>query len=292
MRSVVVAAIQTSFVDDMSVNHDRVERLIRQAAAQGANVVVPPELFSSVYFCKEELAQNFERAEDASDSVTVNRFARLARELNIVIPISFFERAGRSFFNSVALADATGEVMGVYRKSHIPDGPGYEEKYYFSPGDTGFRVFRTAHGVIGVGICWDQWFPECARAMALLGADILCYPTAIGSEPQDPTLDTAGHWRRVMQGHAGANMVPVVASNRCGLEKSTNTETVFYGTSFVADETGAIVADADRVTECVLVASFDLDAIAQARTAYGLFRDRRTDLYGPLLTLDGSHRRS
>jgi N-carbamoylputrescine amidase len=220
----------------------------------------------------------------------VRRFSALANELGVVLPISFFERAGRSFFNSVAVADSDGRVLGCYRKSHVPDGPGYEEKFYFSPGDTGFRVFSTAVGEVGVGICWDQWFPECARAMALLGAEVLCYPTAIGSEPQDPTLDSSAHWQRVMQGHAAANMVPVVASNRIGHEVGEPTEITFYGTSFITDATGAKVAEADRASASVLTANFDLDELAAARSSFGLFRDRRPDLYGPVLTLDGHHR--
>jgi N-carbamoylputrescine amidase len=291
MRNLTVAAIQTYFVDERSENLDRVERLIRGAAIAGARLIVPSELFASTYFCKDELAKHFALAESAEESEVVGRFAALAGELGVVIPISFFERAGQSFFNSVAVADIDGTVLGVYRKSHIPDGPGYEEKYYFSPGDTGFRVFETAVGSVGVGICWDQWFPECARAMVLGGAEILCYPTAIGSEPQDPTFDTRAHWQRVMQGHAAANMVPVVAANRVGREVGEPTVTTFYGSSFIADETGEIVVEADRSEERVLVTAFDLDRVAEARRSYGLFRDRRPDLYGSLMTLDGGRQR-
>ena len=288
MRTVTAAALQCSFVEERAINLDRVESLVRQAAALGATLVLPPELFGSPYFCKDERAANFDRAESLKESVVVARFAALAGELGVVIPISFFERAGRSYFNAVAVADATGEVLGLYRKSHIPDGPGYEEKYYFSPGDTGFRVFETAVGVLGVGICWDQWFPESARVMSLLGAEILCFPTAIGSEPQDASLDTRGHWRRVMQGHAGANMTPLVAANRVGREVGDPVVTTFYGTSFIADETGDLVASAHDEDGVVLTATFDLDAISAARDGFGLFRDRRPDLYGALLTLDGT----
>jgi N-carbamoylputrescine amidase len=290
VRELTVAAIQISFTEDRAQNLDRVEERVREAAGRGARLVLPSELFSSVYFCKDERAENFELAEEADSSPTVARFAALANELGVVIPISFFERAGQSYFNSVALADADGRVLGVYRKSHIPDGPGYEEKYYFSPGDTGFRVFESAVGTLGVAICWDQWFPECARAMALLGAEVLCYPTAIGTEPQDPDLDTAGHWQRVMQGHAAANMVPVLAANRVGREVGQPTVTTFYGSSFVCDGTGEMVATATREEEAVLTATLDLAAAAAARRAYGLFRDRRPDLYSALLTFDGVRR--
>ncbi len=286
MRSVTLAALQTSFGHDRAANLDNVEKMVR-VAARSAQLVLPSELFASVYFCKDERSKFFEWAEELDTSSVVSRFSALAKELGVVIPISFFERAGRSYFNSVAVADSDGSIRGLYRKSHIPDGPGYEEKYYFSPGDTGFRVFETAAGVVGIGICWDQWFPECARSLALLGAEVICYPTAIGTEPQDPTLDTSGHWRRVMLGHAAANMVPVVAANRVGHEVGDPTETTFYGTSFIADHTGAILADAGRSDEAIVTATVDLDAIAQARTEYGLFRDRRPDLYGPLLTRDG-----
>jgi len=290
VRQVTVAALQTGFGAERAANLDEVESMVRGAAASGATLVLPPELFASLYFCKDEWAQHFELAEEAASSSIVARFSALAGELGVVIPISFFERAGQSYFNSVAIADVDGRVLGVYRKSHIPDGPGYEEKYYFSPGDTGFRVFETAIGTVGVGICWDQWFPECARAMALLGAEVLLYPTAIGDEPQDRELDTSGHWRRVMQGHAAANMVPVVAANRVGHEVGVAIETTFYGSSFITDGTGEIVAQADNVERAILGATFDLDELAQARRSYGLFRDRRPELYGTLLTYDG-HRR-
>lgn len=213
--------------------------------------------------------------------------SRLAAELGVVLPVSFFERANTAYFNSLAVIDADGQVLGIYRKSHIPDGPGYQEKYYFNPGDTGFRSWSTRVGRIGVGICWDQWFPEAARAMVLTGAEILLYPSAIGSEPQDPTLDSREHWQRVMQGHAAANMVPVVAANRIGTEVGRSCTVTFYGSSFLTDARGAMLAVAGTEEEAVLVASYDLDRIARERAAWGLFRDRRPDLYLPLLTLDG-----
>jgi len=290
MHELTVAATQAACSTQLGQNLDRAEADVRAAAAAGAQMVVLQELFATPYFCIDERAEHFDLAEPLERSGVVRRFAALAGELGVVLPISFFERAGNAYFNSVAVADADGQVLGCYRKSHIPDGPGYEEKYYFSPGDTGFMVFDTAWCTLGVGICWDQWFPECARAMALLGADLLCYPTAIGSEPQDPTLDTSGHWRRTMQGHAAANMVPLVASNRIGTEEGLVAPTTFYGTSFIADHTGQVVAEAGRAEPAVLTATFDLEAIAAARASYGLFRDRRPELYTPLLSLDGQHR--
>ena len=217
----------------------------------------------------------------------IARFSQLARELGVVLPISFFERANNAHYNSLAMIDADGAILGCYRKSHIPDGPGYQEKFYFNPGDTGFMVFDTHFGRMGTAICWDQWFPEAARAMALQGAEVLFYPTAIGSEPQDPTLDSRGHWQRVMQGHAGANLMPVVAANRIGHEAGQSCAITFYGSSFVADNTGAKVAEAGRDDEAVLVASFDRERLRSQRAAWGLFRDRRPDLYGPIVTLDG-----
>ena len=289
MSELTVAATQMPCGPNRAENLDRAEALVREAAGRGARLVLLQELFADLYFCKDELPKFFDLAEPFDTSTVVARFADLARELQVVLPISFFERAGRSFFNSVTVADVDGSLTGLYRKSHIPDGPGYEEKYYFTPGDTGFRVFATAVGRVGVGICWDQWFPECARAMALLGADVLCYPTAIGSEPQDPTLDSAAHWRRVMQGHAAANMIPLMASNRVGHEVGEPVETTFYGTSFIADETGHVVADLDRESSGVITATFDLGAVQQARESFGLFRDRRPELYGALSTYDGWH---
>eukprot|EP00873_Tetraselmis_striata_P003796 jgi/Tetstr1/424060/TSEL_014671.t1 len=217
----------------------------------------------------------------------------LAKELGVVIPVSFYERAGQARFNSIAIIDADGRNLGIYRKSHIPQGSGYQEKYYFSPGDTGFRAFDTRFGRIGVGICWDQWFPETARAMALMGAEMLFFPTAIGSELLDPDWDSAAHWQRVMQGHAGANLMPLVAANRIGTEPGrAGTELTFYGSSFITDATGAKLAEADRTSETVLTARFDLDEVAALRAAWGVFRDRRPELYTPLTTLDGTTRRT
>jgi len=287
MRELTVAALQMACETSRAVNLDRMETLIRGCAANGAQLIIPQELFADPYFCKDESVDHFALAEEFSDSTVVRRFSALARELNVVMAISFFERAAQSYFNSLTVADSDGSLRGFYRKSHLPDGPGYQEKYYFSPGDTGFQVFTTAVGAIGVGICWDQWFPECARSMVLQGAEILCYPTAIGSEPNDPTYDTSAHWSRVMQGHAAANMVPVVASNRVGREVGEKTTLTFYGSSFICDATGDLVTVADRESESSLLASFDLDELALARAGFGLFRDRRPDLYAALTTLDG-----
>jgi N-carbamoylputrescine amidase len=249
--------------------------------------VLIPELFEGPYFCKDMDPAHFDRARPIEGHPTVDHFRGVAAALDVVLPISIYERANNATFNTVVMIDADGSVMGTYRKSHIPDGPGYTEKYYFNAGDTGFRVWPTQHGVVGVGICWDQWFPESARCMALLGAEVLCYPTAIGSEPPDPSWDSSGHWQRVMQGHAGANLTPLVASNRVGHEVGKTTEITFYGSSFIADATGQKVAEAGRDGEAVLTATFDLDELRRLRSSWGLFRDRRPDLYGPLLTLDG-----
>ncbi len=288
MRTVTVAATQMACTWDIPANIERAERLVRTAAAQGANIVLVQELFETPYFCQDQDARFFDLAKPFADNPLIAHFARLAAELGVVLPVSYFERAGRAHFNSLAVIDADGTVLGNYRKSHIPDGPGYTEKFYFSPGDTGFRVWRTRFGTIGCGICWDQWFPEAARAMALLGAEILFYPTAIGSEPHDPAIDSAAHWQRVMQGHAAANLMPVVASNRVGTEEGRNgTAITFYGSSFIADQTGGKLTEADRGTENVLTATFDLAAIERQRRAWGLFRDRRPELYGPLSSLDG-----
>ncbi len=287
MRELTVAALQMECGPSRADNLDRMERLIRRSAGEGAQLIVPQELFADQYFCQDESPNHFGLAEEFAKSSVVQRFSALARELNVVLPISFFERAGQNFFNSLTVADSDGTLCGLYRKSHIPDGPGYEEKYYFSPGDTGFQVFATSAGAIGAGICWDQWFPECARSMVLRGAEILCYPTAIGSEPRDPSYDSSAHWQRVMQGHAAANMVPVVASNRVGCEVGESTEVTFYGSSFITDGTGAMVVVADRESETAVSATFDLDELDVSRSSFGLFRDRRPDLYGALATLDG-----
>ncbi|MCS6878036.1 MAG: N-carbamoylputrescine amidase [Geminicoccaceae bacterium] len=287
MRRITVATVQMAMGPDRDVNVARAESLVREAAARGADLVLLPELFSIPYFCKDQDPQHFALAAPVEGHPLLARMSRLAKELGIVLPVSFFERSNTAYFNSLAVIDADGQVLGIYRKSHIPDGPGYQEKYYFNPGDTGFRAWTTRVGRIGVGICWDQWFPEAARAMVLMGAEILLYPSAIGSEPQDPTLDSREHWQRVMQGHAAANMVPVVAANRIGTEVGRSCTVTFYGSSFLTDARGAIVAVAGPEEEAVLVASYDLDRLARERAAWGLFRDRRPDLYLPLLTLDG-----
>ena len=281
-----VAAIQCPLGGSRADNLARVEKHIRDAAARGARVILPPELFEGPYFCREEKAQWFSQARALEEDEAVARIRVVARELGVVVPVSFFERAGQVHYNSVAVIDADGSVLGVYRKSHIPDGPGYEEKFYFRPGDTGFRAWTTRHGTVGVGICWDQWFPESARAMMLLGAEILLYPTAIGSEPHEPDLDTRDPWQRAMVGHAVSNIVPVVAANRIGDEDGQT----FYGSSFIADSRGDKVAELGRTDEGAIVASFDLEELARTRAAWGFFRDRRPDLYGVLVTADGHTR--
>jgi N-carbamoylputrescine amidase len=291
MSRVTVAATQFACSWDLPANADKAEALIRKAAAQGAQVVLIQELFEAPYFCITERAEYFRLARPLEGHPLVARFQALARELGVVLPLSFFEKAGQAHFNSVAMIDADGRVLGLYRKSHIPQGPGYEEKYYFSPGDTGFKVWSTAYGRIGVGICWDQWFPEAARAMALMGAEMLLYPTAIGSEPPAPGYDSQPHWEIVMRGHAAANILPVIASNRIGTETAPEgVDVTFYGSSFISDQTGQLVAKASRDGEEVLTATFDLDAIAALRGSWGLFRDRRVDLYGAVQTLDGTRR--
>jgi N-carbamoylputrescine amidase len=287
---VTVAATQMACGWDRAANIANAERLVRDAAARGAQVILIQELFETPYFCKDHLASHFELASSIADNAAIARLSAVAAELGVVLPLSVFERANNAYFNTLVMVDADGAILGRYRKSHIPEGPGYHEKYYFSPGDTGFRVWDTRFGCIGVGVCWDQWFPECARAMALLGAEILLYPTAIGSEPQDPGLDSRWHWQRTMQGHAAANVMPLVAANRIGTERGERCELTFYGHSFIADHTGAVVAQADDCTETVLTATFDLEALRRYRHAWGVFRDRRPDLYGPLLSLAGEPR--
>jgi N-carbamoylputrescine amidase len=274
--------------ENISDNVAKAEHYVREAAAGGSRIILIPELFESEYFCKDLVAEHLKRALPLDENPTITHFQQIAKELNVVLPLSVFERAGNALFNTVVMVDADGSRMGIYRKSHIPDGPGYTEKYFFSPGDTGFRVWNTQHGRVGVGICWDQWFPEAARAMALAGAQCIIYPTAIGSEPPDPSWDSSRHWQRVMQGHAAANIIPVMAANRVGHEKGSTTEITFYGSSFIADYTGEIVAEAGRDTEEVISAEFDVAAIEALRTSWGLFRDRRPDLYGSLLSLDGN----
>jgi len=279
-RKLSVACLQAAFGHDMKANLDNIEALVCDAAAQNAQIILPPELFQDIYFPTRQDPKWFETAYAVGEHPCVRALQTLAGRLGVVIPISFFEKDGPRFYNSVAIADADGEILGVYRKSHIPDGPGYQEKYYFRPGDTGFKAWKTKHGVIGVGICWDQWYPEAARAMVLEGAEILLYPTAIGSEPYDESLDTHGRWQRVMQGHAVANAVPVAAANRIGLEDNDGVTQKYYGHSFIADQTGEITAELGDEAEGVIVTAFDVDDIAAYRADWGFFRDRRTDLYG------------
>jgi N-carbamoylputrescine amidase len=287
MAMLTVAATQMACGQDRRENLERAESLVREAAAAGARIVLLQELFETPYFCKDQRPELFGLAAPAEMHPTIERMCRLAAELEVVLPVSFFERARNVHYNSLALVDADGTVLGVYRKSHIPDGPGYQEKFYFSPGDTGFKAWRTRYGVVGAAICWDQWFPEAARAMVLQGAEVLLYPTAIGSEPPDPGYDSRPHWQRVMQGHAAANMVPVVASNRVGTERGESCEITFYGSSFITDPTGAMVVEAGRTGQAVITASFDLEAARAQRIGWGVFRDRRPDLYRGLLSLDG-----
>jgi N-carbamoylputrescine amidase len=288
MRKVTLAATQFACSWDVRANIDKAKALVRAAAAAGANVVLIQELFETPYFCQDQLVDHFGLAAPLEGNPLIAEMSDLAKELGVVLPVSFFEKAGHAHFNSLAMVDAGGKVLGVYRKSHIPDGPGYQEKYYFTPGDTGFRVWKTKFGVLGAGICWDQWFPESARAMALLGAEVLFYPTAIGTEPPPaPPIDSRDHWRRVMQGHAGANLAPLVASNRIGTEKGQTGEMTFYGSSFIAGPMGEIVSELNRTEEGFVTASFDLDEVAKMRTSWGIFRDRRPDLYGVLRGHDG-----
>ena len=283
-----VAATQFACSWDTPANIAKAEAMVRDAAGQGANIVLLPELFATPYFCQDQTAEYFALAEPFAGNSLIGRFAALARELSVVLPLSFFERAHNAHFNALAMIDADGQVIGHYRKSHIPDGPGYQEKFYFNPGDSGFQAWPTRAGTIGAAVCWDQWFPEAARVMALKGAEILFYPTAIGTEPPPaPPVDSRDHWRRVMQGHAAANYMPLVASNRIGHEKAKTSEITFYGSSFIAGPLGEIVAELPRDAEGVVTASFDLAEIARRRASWGLFRDRRPDLYGPLLTSDG-----
>jgi len=279
-NTVTIAVIQSALNADLTTNVAKISDFVRQAAEQGAQVILPPELFESPYFCREERDRFFDWAHPAENHPTIVHFQKLAKDLHVVIPVSFFERSGQVYYNSLGMIDADGSLLGVYRKSHIPDGPGYEEKFYFRNGDTGFRVWDTAFGKIGVGICWDQWFPECARAMVLMGAEILLYPTAIGSEPEEPNLNTKDPWQRAMIGHAVSNVIPVAAANRIGLEGNQT----FYGHSFIANQRGDKVAELNDTDEGVILASFDLNEVRLNRASFGFFRDRRPDLYQMLLS--------
>ena len=278
-RTITVAGIQTHYGHDMAENIRRTEAFVREAARKGAQVILPSELFQGIYFCTRQDPKWFETAFPAATHPCVDAMQTLAKELGVVIPVSIFEKDGPRYYNSIVIVDADGEALGTYRKSHIPDGPGYMEKYYFRPGDTGFKTWKTKAGTIGVGICWDQWYPECARAMVLQGAEILFYPTAIGSEPYDTALDTHLQWQRAMQGHAVSNAVPIVAANRIGLEENDGAQQKFYGHSFITDHRGELVESFGASDEGVLVHTFDLDLIASYRADWGFFRDRRTDLY-------------
>jgi len=283
MRNVTFAATQFACGADAQTNVRKAHGMVKEAASRGANVILLPELFETRYFCQDQLADHFALARPFEGHPVLAEMSELARSLGVVLPVSFFERSGHSHFNSLAIIDRDGTVLGIYRKSHIPDGPGYQEKFYFTPGDTGFRVWKTGFGNLGCAVCWDQWFPEAARAMALMGAEALFYPTAIGTEPPPaPPVDSRDHWRRVMQGHAGANTMPLVAANRIGTEPGQNGEMTFYGSSFICDPTGAIVAELGRSEEGVIMARFDLDEVARMRASWGLFRDRRPELYGRL----------
>jgi len=287
-RTVTVAATQMACSWDRQANIAKAEKLVREAAAKGAQVILIQELFETPYFCQKPNPEYLQLATSVEENPAIQHFQKIAKELAVVLPISFFELAGRARFNSIAIIDGDGTLLGVYRKSHIPDGPGYHEKYYFNPGDTGFKVWNTRYARIGVAICWDQWFPETARSMALMGAELLFYPTAIGSEPHDPNITSRDHWQRVQQGHAGANLMPLIASNRVGTEEQDGYDITFYGSSFIADQFGEKVEEMDRTSEGVLVHEFDLDQLEHIRSAWGVFRDRRPNLYGPIKTLDGS----
>jgi len=291
-RPVTVAALQMSCGWDTPANIAHAESLVRRAAAQGAQVILLPELFETPYFCIEQDARHLKLAHTVAEDPAVRHFSAVARELGVVLPISFFERAGQAYFNSIAILDADGTNLGIYRKSHIPNGPGYQEKNYFSPGDSGFRVWDTRFARIGVGICWDQWFPETARVMALMGAELLFFPTAIGTEPPPAVpVNSRDHWQRTQQGHAAANLTPLIAANRYGLERSLQDPEGlyirFYGSSFIADPMGAKLAEAPEEGDAVLVQKFDLEAARELRDNWFVFRDRRPELYGQLTSLDG-----
>lgn len=287
MRVIKVAATQMRCCANIEENIKNAEKLVRQAAAQGANIILVQELFETLYFCQKEKPEYYGYATELENNRAVARFKNVALELGVVLPVSFYEKKNNARYNAMAMIDADGTVLGVYRKSHIPDGPGYEEKYYFNPGDTGFKVWNTKYARIGVGICWDQWYPEAARCMALMGAELLLYPTAIGSEPESPQVDSKDHWQRCMIGHSACNLVPVIASNRIGSETIENSEITFYGSSFITDATGTKIAEAGRSEEAVLVAELDLDKAEAQRIEWGVFRDRRPDLYQVILTYDG-----
>ena len=286
--SVTVAATQMTCSWDLQNNIEKAINMVHKSADLGAQIILLQELFETPYFCIDTQNKHFDLAKTLSDQPTIKKMQAIAKDREVVLPISFFEKSGLVYFNSIVVIDADGSIIGHYRKSHIPDFPLYEEKFYFSPGDTGFRTFDTKFGRIGIGICWDQWFPEAARAMALMGAEILLYPTAIGSELDKPDLDSKNHWQNTMCGHAAANIMPVIASNRIGKESSDNLSMEFYGSSFISNHLGELVIEADRESENIITHTFDLDLIAQYRRDWGVFRDRRTDLYDGILSLDGN----
>lgn len=276
---VKVAAIQMKMCEEKEANVLKAEMMVRKAAQNGANIVLIPELFEGYYFCKDMDQKYFTWAHEKNKSPLIGRFSALAKELGVVIPLSYFERDGERYFNSLVMIDSDGAVMENYRKTHIPDGPGYEEKFYFEPGDTGFKVWKTHYGNVGVGICWDQWFPETARCLTLMGADMIFYPTAIGSEPEIG-IDSASHWQRVQMGHSAANIIPVIAANRIGEEVGESCTLTFYGSSFITDHTGEKVAEGSRDKEEILYSEFDVQANREHRHYWGLIRDRRPECYG------------
>jgi len=283
INQVTVATLQMACTWDRNANLDKAEFLVRRAAQQGAQIILLPELFETPYFCKDQKAEFFNLAQPVENNPLLTRFSTLASQLNVVLPLSFFEKTPQAFYNSLMMIDADGRQLGVYRKTHIPDGRGYQEKFYFTPGDSGLKVWQTRYGHLGVGICWDQWFPESARILALRGAELLFYPSAIGSEPNDPTLNSCGHWQRVMQGHAAANIMPLIAANRIGREVGETCEITFYGSSFIANEIGEMIATAESDQESVLTAQFDLERIRHFRKMWGVFADRRPDQYQQLV---------
>ncbi|WP_217592588.1 N-carbamoylputrescine amidase [Cohnella sp. GbtcB17] len=288
MRKVKVAATQMSCSCDIDENIAKADKLVREAAAQGAQIILLQELFETPYFCQKEKSDYYVYATELEQNKAVNHFRKVAKELQVVLPISFYEKKNYARYNSLAVIDADGEILGHYRKSHIPDGPGYEEKFYFNPGDTGFKVWNTRYAKIGVGVCWDQWYPEAARCMALMGAELLFYPTAIGSEPQDGSIDSKDHWQMCMRGHAASNLMPVIASNRIGREEDEDSSIDFYGSSFIAGPQGNMIEEAGHTEETVLTAEFDLDQLEIQRIEWGIFRDRRPELYRVIASYDGS----
>ena len=287
MRNVIVAATQMKCSMNKAENIATAEKLVRKAASKGAQIILLQELFETLYFCQVEKAEFFDLATEIENNLAVQHFQLIAAQLEVVIPVSFFEKKNQAYYNTVAVIDADGSMLGKYRKTHIPDGPGYEEKFYFNPGDTGFRVWKTRYAAIGIGVCWDQWFPETARSMVLMGAEILFYPTAIGSEPTNPDYDSKDHWQLCMRGHAAANMVPVVASNRIGIETIDQSTITFYGSSFITDNTGKLLGEADRESESLILEKFNLSQMEALRRGWGLFRDRRPNIYNRLITCDG-----